>query len=239
MEALPLNLVRPEVPVELAVIVATMMAKEPERRFQTPREVAQALAPFFKKEIPASRGTLPETSLAEAASRQEPSRATAPVATQTAAIGPGSSAPAARSAAPAPAGSGWDTLIEFKQEADLSEEVRALREARRSPAWLWPAAACVPVLLGLAVFLGMKIEAGKNRKNVEPATPIASRTKAEQPDPAEIDRAAPGAGGASIASGDQAEAGSRANPVQDRDDHRPGRQRERCRPTRPGSPGRE
>ena len=29
----------------------------------------------------------------------------------------------------------------------------------------------------------MKIEAGKNRKNVEPATPIASRTKAEQPDP--------------------------------------------------------
>ncbi len=46
---MPLNLVRPEVPVELAALVAKMMAKEPERRFQTPKEVAQALAPFFKK----------------------------------------------------------------------------------------------------------------------------------------------------------------------------------------------
>ena len=36
MDALPLNLVRPEVPVELAALVAKMMAKEPERRFQTP-----------------------------------------------------------------------------------------------------------------------------------------------------------------------------------------------------------
>ena len=48
MEAGPLNLVRPEVPVELAAVVAKMMAKEPGRRFQTPGEVAQALAPFFK-----------------------------------------------------------------------------------------------------------------------------------------------------------------------------------------------
>ncbi len=48
MDAGPLNLVRPEVPVELAAVVAKMMAKEPGRRFQTPGEVAQALAPFFK-----------------------------------------------------------------------------------------------------------------------------------------------------------------------------------------------
>ncbi len=37
MDAGPLNLVRPEVPVELAALVAKMMAKEPKRRFQTPR----------------------------------------------------------------------------------------------------------------------------------------------------------------------------------------------------------
>ena len=37
MDATPLNLVRPEVPEELAAVVAKMMAKEPERRFQTPR----------------------------------------------------------------------------------------------------------------------------------------------------------------------------------------------------------
>ena len=46
---LPLNLARPEVPVELAALVARMMAKEPERRFQTPAELAQSLMPFFKK----------------------------------------------------------------------------------------------------------------------------------------------------------------------------------------------
>ncbi len=43
------NLVRPEVPVALAALVAKMMAKEPRRRFQTPAEVAEALVPFMKK----------------------------------------------------------------------------------------------------------------------------------------------------------------------------------------------
>jgi formylglycine-generating enzyme required for sulfatase activity len=50
MEAGPLNLVRPEVPVELAALVAKMMAKEPRKRFHTPGEVAQALVPFFETE---------------------------------------------------------------------------------------------------------------------------------------------------------------------------------------------
>ena len=47
-EADPLNLVRTEVPSELASLVAKMMAKNPDRRFQTPGEVAEALAPFYK-----------------------------------------------------------------------------------------------------------------------------------------------------------------------------------------------
>ena len=51
MEAKPLNLARPDVPVELAALVAKMMAKEPERRFQEPKGVAQALIPFFKKGV--------------------------------------------------------------------------------------------------------------------------------------------------------------------------------------------
>ncbi len=45
----PLNLIRPEVPSELAALVAKMMAKDTKRRFQTPDEVARALTPFFKK----------------------------------------------------------------------------------------------------------------------------------------------------------------------------------------------
>jgi WD40 repeat protein/serine/threonine protein kinase len=49
-EAEPLNLVRPEVPAELAAVVATMMAKEPSRRFQTPAEVARALEPLVQPE---------------------------------------------------------------------------------------------------------------------------------------------------------------------------------------------
>src|SRR5262249_55691202 len=46
-EAMPLNLARPEVPVEVAAIVAKMMAKEPGRRFQEPKEGTQAPKPFF------------------------------------------------------------------------------------------------------------------------------------------------------------------------------------------------
>jgi serine/threonine protein kinase len=53
-EAKPLNLVRPELPAELSGIVARMMAKEPEHRFQTPADVARALTPFFKKAIVSS-----------------------------------------------------------------------------------------------------------------------------------------------------------------------------------------
>ena len=41
MDARLLNFVRPDVPSELAAVVAKMMAKEPGRRFQTPATVAQ------------------------------------------------------------------------------------------------------------------------------------------------------------------------------------------------------
>jgi serine/threonine protein kinase len=44
----PLYLVRPDVPTELAAVVAKMMAKDPTKRYQTPAEVAKALVPFFK-----------------------------------------------------------------------------------------------------------------------------------------------------------------------------------------------
>ena len=56
-EAKSVNLVRPEVPVELGAIVAKMMAKDPAKRYQKPAEVAQALAPFFceGREVKAGR----------------------------------------------------------------------------------------------------------------------------------------------------------------------------------------
>jgi tetratricopeptide (TPR) repeat protein len=51
-EPRPLNEVRPEVPPRLAAVVARMMAKDPADRYQTPAEVAEALAPFCR---PAAR----------------------------------------------------------------------------------------------------------------------------------------------------------------------------------------
>jgi serine/threonine protein kinase/HEAT repeat protein len=48
-EAKPLNLVRPQVPEELAAVVRKMMAKSPTKRYQAPLDVVQALAPFVKQ----------------------------------------------------------------------------------------------------------------------------------------------------------------------------------------------
>jgi WD40 repeat protein len=51
-----LRKLRPEVPAELAAVVAKMMAKKPANRFRTPAEVAAALAPFAAGRIPARHG---------------------------------------------------------------------------------------------------------------------------------------------------------------------------------------
>ena len=50
VKATPLSEVRQEVPAELEQVVDKMMAKEPGQRYQTPKEVAEALAPFSRKE---------------------------------------------------------------------------------------------------------------------------------------------------------------------------------------------
>jgi serine/threonine protein kinase len=61
VEAPPLNQLRPDVPEELAAIIAKMMAKAPVSRYQTPGEVCQALGPFFKSALAATR--LPPTAI--------------------------------------------------------------------------------------------------------------------------------------------------------------------------------
>jgi serine/threonine protein kinase/WD40 repeat protein len=62
MDATPLNLVRPDVPTELAALVSKMMAKDPARRFQTPKDVSEALTPFFKKASASHGRSQPELS---------------------------------------------------------------------------------------------------------------------------------------------------------------------------------
>jgi formylglycine-generating enzyme required for sulfatase activity len=68
VDARPLNLVRPDVPAELAAVVAKMMAKEPKRRYQTPAEVIQALRPFLKPGGPT--GSQPQLSPAASQATQ-------------------------------------------------------------------------------------------------------------------------------------------------------------------------
>ena len=67
------NLVQPSVPAELGNVVAKMLAKQPDRRFQTPNEVADALKPFLRTsasnslmDLPAGKPAAPETTGPEA-----------------------------------------------------------------------------------------------------------------------------------------------------------------------------
>ncbi len=57
MNATPVHELRPEVPAALSAVIAKMMAKDPAQRYQTPAEVAKALAPFCK---PGAKGVVGE-----------------------------------------------------------------------------------------------------------------------------------------------------------------------------------
>jgi serine/threonine protein kinase len=134
VKAEPLNLVRPEVPAELAALVAKMMAKAPARRFQTPAEAAQAIFPFFQKALAA--GEMSNASI-PAAERQKarPAASTAPVTkNQTATTRPEPS---------------WETLIQFKEPETLRDPAAAAQ--RPQGRWLWPAAVGALLLLALVI----------------------------------------------------------------------------------------
>lgn len=45
-EATPVHMKRPEVPLEISAVVAKLMAKKPDDRYQTPAELASALTPY-------------------------------------------------------------------------------------------------------------------------------------------------------------------------------------------------
>jgi Tfp pilus assembly protein PilF/tRNA A-37 threonylcarbamoyl transferase component Bud32 len=63
-EARPLPELRPDLPAELWAVVAKMLAKKPEQRYQQPVEVAQALVPFIKAGLKPAAGGAPATSKA-------------------------------------------------------------------------------------------------------------------------------------------------------------------------------
>jgi formylglycine-generating enzyme required for sulfatase activity/serine/threonine protein kinase len=157
MEAGPLNLVRPEVPVELAAVVAKMMAKEPRRRFQTPGEVARALAPFFKTGSVASRVRIVESAPVrqqggKPESPTEDSLPTSPATKLATAAAP----PVKETAPMAQPVPNWESLIEFKETETTrvpAQGVAGLK--RRIPRWLLPAVAASVLVVGLDVPWGV------------------------------------------------------------------------------------
>jgi formylglycine-generating enzyme required for sulfatase activity/serine/threonine protein kinase len=148
MDARPLNLVRPEVPTELAAVVGKMMAKEKEWRYQAPAEVAAALKPFFKSKSVGSGSSDGEHSHPEQPDVGRP----------PASAGSQASAPAA-GAAPVAAGydteppkrpaSTWRSLIAIEEPEHLSDRPAAVAEPlRHRPPWVVPALAAGLLLLG-------------------------------------------------------------------------------------------
>jgi serine/threonine protein kinase len=145
--ARPLDEVRPEVPPELAAVVAKMMAKSPADRYQTPAEVAQALAPFFK---PSAKGPAPEPREAAGGKPDLPGRPSAAPEPKT-------------SGQEAAADPGWDTLA---GGATTSYSGAGPERARRKPrpaapkpsaSKRWPliaaAAGCAALLVVLLTLL--------------------------------------------------------------------------------------
>jgi len=134
MDARLLNLVRPEVPAELAALVAKMMAKEPDRRFQTPSDVAIALAPFFKN--PTAAAASPNAGV---------DQDLVPDAVRVAPVSASET------------GHGmWSSLIDFRETED-DEDASEAEPARVRPQWLWPAVAAGLLFCGLIAAGGVGI----------------------------------------------------------------------------------
>lgn len=144
-DADPLNLLRPQVPSELAALVAKMLAKEPGRRFQEPAEVAQALSPFLRK---GAAGSGHEIS--RGAEPPPPPRPR-PVAEASPARQPVPASTVTPPAEPGPA-EGWASLIEIDEQESLAPPPTVPRRSDgggRSPRpWLLSASA-----IGLAVVI--------------------------------------------------------------------------------------
>jgi serine/threonine protein kinase len=147
-DATPLNLARPEVPVELAALVAKMMAKEPERRFQAPNEVAQGLKPFFKPGGTGSGGPKVELSCPGLDGPVIEAGARASTAAPQSATNKPDRAPASKQAADlARGGSVWAGLIDLRETEPLADAppVVAGMKPRRPPA-PWPMVVALSVL---------------------------------------------------------------------------------------------
>ncbi|HEY3787499.1 MAG TPA: serine/threonine-protein kinase [Urbifossiella sp.] len=117
-DAQPVNSIHPEIPAEVAAVVAKLMARDPTERFQTPAEAASALEPFVGmaavlewdcEPLPAPIESVPELSV-------------------------------------------WEPPLPPSPIDGVKTPAMPLRQSRRLPRWLWPAAA-----IGLALIATLGI----------------------------------------------------------------------------------
>jgi Protein kinase domain len=157
-EAPPLGEVRPDVPPELAAVVARMIAKDPARRYQQPAEVARALTPFLKA---AGRAT------AKAAVPGEPAEAQScpPEPGHTEVIGLAPEEPAAEPADRGEPASAEPTAVLSAKRRSKAGRARRQRRSRRA-AWLVGAGLGACVLLVGIVGLTWKAAAAKRAPGV-------------------------------------------------------------------------
>jgi len=221
MHAKLLSLARPEVPVELAALVAKMMAKEPERRFQEPKEVAQALKPFFKSGSVAAVGSKPEVSEAgQTVAREAPGSVSVPTRSATN-VAPAPAQVARNPADPAQVGPLWESLIDLREPeaASLEEAKSAVPEVGRGrPPWIWPSVATAVLLLAFlvawAVVIRIKTKHGDIvLKNVRVQSEViidGQEVKVRPPtggDPTQI-TVSPGGGGVQVREGETERSGA-------------------------------
>ena len=148
MDAKPLNLARPEVPVELAALVAKMMAKEPDRRFRSRRRWPRPRAVLQEGGccVQESRSGL----FARRSSRFEPPlTGSISVTAQPGTHVEGTSTQPGNASVPS-AAEFRQTLVESTESRQRLATTSASERSWRPP-WLWPLAAAGVVLLGLAV----------------------------------------------------------------------------------------
>ena len=169
-EAPALDLLRPEIPIELAAVVAKMMAKQAVQRFQTPAEVASALAPFFKKGNSAALESKPEHANAHQAGPSSGSDRSSLTKT-SAGLTPAPAASVPTQADPSRPNSGWGSLVELAQTGRLIDDASATRESRPVSHALWLSIAATVAASGLiAAWVGGAFLARA------PVAPSAERT---------------------------------------------------------------
>jgi serine/threonine protein kinase len=166
VEADPLNLIRPEVPVELAAFVGKMMAKDPARRPQTPKEAALGLITFFK-----SAGAGPKSATADIFPDDHP--VAAPPSDE--AVGPAPSAEIPRDASLEAAR--WETVIRIDENELAAAAAVNLQPDRRSRRARWPKAVSMLPLGLIAVGVAIIAMALQNVNKLKSQPPAIAKVE--------------------------------------------------------------